>query len=106
MIRKLRRFAIARIVSVCLLSAPWLHAAALDYLGTHASAVVVGSVTTRVEGPTQVSFTINIDCVLAGTIPGQTASVIHPWSRGAIRISPPTQTINHTYYGMWFLTAG
>ena len=95
------------IIAVGLMSASWLHAASLDYLATRASAIVVGTVTSRVESPTQVSFTINVARVLAGNIPGPTVDVVHPQTPRGIR-SPSnyTYTVNDSLTGMWFLIAG
>lgn len=85
-------------VAVSVLLLP-LHGAGLDYLAQEASAVVVGSVANRMEGPREVSFTIDVERVLSGSVPGPALSVVHPW-RGLLR-SP--SRIDQPIRGMWFL---
>jgi hypothetical protein len=78
-----------------------IYAAGLDYLSANAAAVVVGSVNSRIEGPNQVSFALNIARVLVGTDPGSsTVQVSHEWA-GTLRAS---ETVAQTLSGMWFLT--
>jgi len=79
-----------------------LHGAGLGYLAGSADAVVVGSVANRIEGATQVSFTIAVDRVLSGSLPSQTPNlaVVHAWA-GALH--GPGQTIVETLYGIWFV---
>jgi len=94
------------IIACGLTLASCLPAANLEYIASRASAIVVGTITTRVETPTQVSFTINVNRVLAGTVPGQTVDVVHPRSMGKVLVSPSTYTLDQSISGMWFLTAG
>jgi len=91
----------ARIAAV-LLSVMWVHGAGLDYLAAHANAVVVGTVAERIEGPSQVSFVINVSKVLSGTVSGPTANVVHSWT-GVTRNTSETKQL---LYGLWFLKRG
>lgn len=94
---------VARIGAVCALAATGLQGEGLDFLASHASAVVAGSVTSRVESVSQVSFTIRVTRVLSGSVPGPTVSVVHPWT-GLLR--GPARTIDQPLYGIWFLSKG
>jgi len=85
-----------------LVSCSVLHGAGLPYLASHASAIVVGSVDGRTEGPTEVSFSLNVVEVLSGVVPGSPAKVVHPWT-GVVRRTGTTQ---QSLYGIWFLTSG
>ena len=78
-----------------------LHGAGLEYLNAHATAIVVGSVTSRIEDLEQVVFTINIARVLKGSVAGSSVSVIHPWA-GLLRRSG--QLVNQSLVGIWFLS--
>jgi hypothetical protein len=77
------------------------YSANLGYLTANSDATVVGSITSRVEGPTQVSFTLVVGRVLIGSLSeGLSLSVVHPWAgsfRGADR------TIPETLVGIWFV---
>jgi hypothetical protein len=92
---------ITRLGFACTVFATWLHRASLEYLRANASAIVVGSVTSRVEDPNQVSFTIDVARVLQGNIPGSSVNVVHPWA-GLLRRSG--QIVNQSIFGIWFLT--
>lgn len=94
---------VTRMAVACVVTATWLNSAGLDYLTANADAVVVGSVTSRVEGPREVSFTINIERVLSGNVPGTAVSVAHSWA-GLLR--GPSRTIEQSIYGIWFLSGG
>ncbi len=91
---------IARVAVACVVSGGWLRGAGLEYLSTNANAVVVGSVTSRVEGLSQVSFTIEVARVLSGSVPGASVSVVHSWA-GLLR--GPARVLNQPLYGIWFL---
>jgi len=93
---------VTRMAVACVVSATWLHGAGLEYLTAHADAVVVGSVTNRMEGPRQVSFTIDVERVLSGSVPGPVVTVIHPWA-GLLR--RPSR-VEQPLYGFWFLSRG
>lgn len=85
---------------LALISGSVLHGAGLKYLASHANAIVMGSVDTRIEGPTQVSFTLNVDKIFSGSVTGSSLSVVHPWT-GIVRKNDQVQ---QTLYGIWFLT--
>jgi hypothetical protein len=70
-----------------LVSCSVLHGAGLPYLASHASAIVVGSVDGRTEGPTEVSFSLNVVEVLSGVVPGSPAKVVHPWTGKTRKLS-------------------
>lgn len=89
-------------IAMVALAVPPLQAAGLDYYSSQASAIVIGTVNTRTESPTQVSFAINIARVLAGGVPGTTVAVNHNWTRTVI-VSPPVITDNTPLVGLWFL---
>jgi hypothetical protein len=91
---------VLRAVVVSFVAAAWLHGAGLEYLTSNATAIVVGSVDSRVESQTAVSFTINISRVLKGSVPGPTANVVHSWA-GLLRGVP--RAINQPLFGIWFL---
>ena len=94
---------VTRIAVACFVSTAWLDGAGLDYLAAHANAVVVGGVTSRVEGPREISFTIDIERVLSGSVPAPTVSVVHSWV-GLLR--GQSRTIEQRLYGIWFLRRG
>lgn len=77
------------------------HAAGLQYLNAHSDAVVAGTVASRIEGPTQVSFTIAVNRLVAGNLPPGTSSlnVVHPWA-GWVRTN---RTFTDPISGMWFV---
>jgi len=93
------------LLATSIISTEWMEAAGLDYLAANARAVVVGSVETRTETPTEVSFDIHVARLFSGNLPNPVVSVIHPWSRGKVLIFPQiAQSIKESLYGMWFLT--
>ncbi|HLH41901.1 MAG TPA: hypothetical protein VKV74_02855 [Bryobacteraceae bacterium] len=101
----MRRYSIVVMVLACVpVAENAAHAAGVDYFSSLADAVVVGSVPVRVEGPTEVSFSIQIARVLKGNVSGTRASVTHPWVRHVI-LAPPTVTVTTVLSGLWFLKA-
>jgi hypothetical protein len=93
-----------RTALICVASAISLHAAGLDYLAAKADAIVIGSISSRAESSTDVSFTINVSRILSGNVSGQTVSIIHPWV-GLLR-GTTSSTINQPLSGIWFLKMG
>jgi hypothetical protein len=65
---------------------------------------VVGTVTTRFEGPNVVSFDLNVERVLEGNVAGQSVHVSHSWERtGGIIIGDVPRQIAGQFRGIWFL---
>src|ERR1017187_9617866 len=97
---------VGKIALLCLASAASLPALGLDYSEAHASAIVVGSVESRVEsrvGDTgQVEFTIHVLRVLKGNLPGPAVNIVHRGIR-ILLIDPMPVTITHQAIGIWFL---
>jgi hypothetical protein len=77
--------------------------AGLNDLMHRATAVVLGSVTSRTEAENEVSFSINVTSVIQGAIPGSAITVVHPWV-GLVR--GRARTGGEPLFGIWFLTAG
>jgi hypothetical protein len=75
--------------------------APLDQLASGAGTVVVGSISSRLDGPSQVSFTLNALRVRGGSPRGATVAVTHHWS-GAVFKS--NTTVAQRLTGLWFLT--
>lgn len=78
-----------------------LQASMLSDLAAHADAVVVGTVNTRFEGRSSVTFNITVQRVLAGVGVPLTVQVSHAWNGGMLG---PAQTIDFTITGIWFLS--
>jgi hypothetical protein len=81
---------------------PSFYGAGLEQLNANTTAIIVGSVTSRIEGPEQVVFTIGVARVLKGNIASSSVSVVHPWA-GLLRRAG--QVVNQSLFGIWFLTA-
>jgi hypothetical protein len=95
---------IARAFAFLAVSVSWLPGAGVDYLSQQSGAVFVGSVSTRVETPTQVSFTVNVVRVLSGSVPSLAVNIVHQWA-GSLRTASAV-TIDQPLYGIWFLNGG
>jgi hypothetical protein len=77
-----------------------LRASTLSDLATNADAVVVGTVTTRLEGRDAVTFDITVQRVLKGTgVP----ALVHV-SHNGNGVQGPTATLDATVTGIWLLT--
>jgi len=102
----------SKIAIVCLVAAISLQGANLDYFGSQADAIVVGSVTSDTVTGDEVSFTIRVARVLKGDVRETTVKVVHPWEApgGLIKLVGPSrgpgQTFDPPIWGMWFLTRG
>jgi hypothetical protein len=86
-----------------LIAAGLIHATTLSDMATTADAIVLGTVSTRTEGPSSVVFDINVEKVLKGDLTSRVVHVSHQWSRGGgihIGHSPIIQAQLH---GMWSL---
>lgn len=97
---------LALMFGICSWCATPMIGAGLSQLLSMASAVVKGSVTSRIEGPRQVEFTINVEQVISGTVPGPTIHVHNNWA-SLLRFSGEgsnVATLTDYYEGIWFLT--
>ncbi|HEV8042831.1 MAG TPA: HEAT repeat domain-containing protein [Bryobacteraceae bacterium] len=73
------------------------------YMAAGCPVVAVGTLTSRNETASSVSFDLSIQRVLKGSAPG-TVNVSHNWTRGGILIGvPPTITVTATTVGIWCL---
>jgi hypothetical protein len=73
------------------------------YIATGCPVVAVGTLTSRNETATNVSFNLSIQRVLKGSAPG-TVNVSHNWTRGGLLIgAPPTITVTYVSVGIWCL---
>ena len=81
-----------------------LKAADLAYLERATDTIIVGAVTSRLEGPDIVSFTISASRVLKGDQSIKTANVEHPWARkGIVLGGGKADVIAARFFGIWFL---
>lgn len=80
-----------------------LSASGLSDLAARVDAVVVGTVATRIEGTSNVTFDISVQRTLAGTAVPATVHISHSWSGG---MAGPTATIDFALAGIWFLSEG
>ena len=81
------------------------HAADVDYMATSCPVIAVGTMPSRTESATDVSFDLSIQRILKGpAVPG-VINVSHNWARKNIVISDtPTITVVDTVVGIWCLT--
>ena len=92
------------LASLSLLCVSRAHGASVGYVASNCDNIVVGTVTSRNQTATAVSFDIAPSAILKGTAGPGSIHVSHLWSRGGIVIGDMpliTQTIN----GIWCLTA-
>lgn len=73
-------------------------------LASQADAIVVGSIDTRTESSSNVTFDIAVDRVVKGDRNLQIIHVSHDWQPAGFGSNPSTQTISAKIYGIWFLT--
>lgn len=79
--------------------------AGIEALVARATAVVTGTVATRIERQQEVEFTLNIERVLAGAVPGQSVRVVHSnWASVLSGAMPKTN--DDPLRGLWFLVRG
>jgi hypothetical protein len=79
------------------------HGADVAYMATGCPVVAGGTLTSRNDSATNVSFNLSIQRVLKGSAPG-TVSVSHNWTRRVIVVtSTPTITVTSTLVGIWCL---
>lgn len=79
-----------------------LHGATVADVATICPVVAVGTLTSRTETASNVSFNLSIQRVLKGSAPG-TVNVSHNWMRKGIVVGPPTITVTYTFVGIWCL---
>jgi hypothetical protein len=103
----MNRMYILRNAACCLLSlgaAASLRAGIISDTATKAEAIVVGNLTTRLEGPESVSFDINVERVLKGDSSLRTIHVSHQWvGIGNAISSKQTKQIDAHIRGIWCL---
>jgi hypothetical protein len=103
------RFAIP-FVALLLVSMNSLPAANLNYFGSLADAVVVGSVAGAMVSGDEVHFTIRVSRVLKGDFSEATVNILHPWELPSrATLNGPRDaglTFNPPLWGIWFLTRG
>lgn len=77
----------------------------LNQVSKNADVIVVGSLTTRIESATSVSFELNIERVLKGNATLRTARVSHEWTRQGIVAgeAPGGSSVEALCRGIWFL---
>jgi hypothetical protein len=80
-----------------------LNASGLSDLAAQADAVVVGTIATRIEGSSNVTFDISVQRALAGAAVPATVHISHNWNGG---MAGPTATIDFALAGIWFLSNG
>jgi hypothetical protein len=72
-------------------------------LATSADAIVVGTATSFLETPTNISFDISVERILKGVLPLQTIHVSHEWVRSGGIFDNHAQQINRRVRGIWGL---
>ncbi len=88
---------------LCLFPAMLLQAGGIRDVASKADAIVVGSITTRLESTDRVSFDIVVQRVLKGGALPTVIHVNHRWTRRGM-VSPRTiRTYNATFFGVWAL---
>jgi len=72
-------------------------------LATRASAIVVGTVASRVEATDGISFDIQVERVLSGNVAG---AIVHVKHAGGTGPAGAIGTVNKAFHGVWFLVPG
>ena len=80
-----------------------ISAASITDLVPRADVIVIGTVTTLVEGPTHVSFDISVEETLKGK-PQKSIHASQEWFSSGIAL-PPVATVRASVHGIWFLHA-
>ena len=95
---------IGRIVAAWAISVTLVHGGRIDEFAARADVIIVGTVTTRIESPTNVSFDINVERVLKGDLAVQKVHVSHQWVRAGGVIFDPTPTqVDQRIRAIWCL---
>lgn len=90
-----------RTLFTCLLAALIARGATLADLSGRATAIVIGTVTTRTEAADGVAFDIDVERTLMGNPGGGPLHIQHAWLQRAVG---PTGTFDAALHGVWFLT--
>ena len=90
-----------RTLFTCLLMTLIARGATLADLSSRATAIVIGTVTTRTEAPDGVSFDIDVERALMGNASAGLLHIQHAWGQRSVG---PTGTIDANFHGVWFLT--
>jgi hypothetical protein len=91
------------VVGLIVFYSVWARAGNINDHASSADVIVVGTVLTRFEGPTGVSFDLNVEKVLKGNVAGQSVHVAHSWERTGIVIGDAPRQIAARIRGIWCL---
>jgi len=80
-----------------------MEAATLSTLTQKADAIVVGTVSSRVQSSNAIAFDINVERVINGNLGATVIHVLHSWQADGTMASG---TVNSVLHGMWFLKRG
>src|SRR5258708_37991790 len=86
-----------------LLSAMLIQARGITDVASGADGIVVGSITTRIEGVDRVSFDVDVQRVVKGGTVPRVVHVDHAWARKGLVFPNTATTFSATFFGVWAL---